>query len=61
MPFLFVKLALSTGARKGGILNIQKKDIDFSQNSVSIYDFKRGNTYTGFFNNELKELLMQQC
>jgi len=59
--FLFVKLALSTGARKGGILNIQKKDIDFSQNSVSIYDFKRGNTYTGFFNNELKELLMQQC
>ncbi len=57
--YLFVKLALSTGARKGGLLNIQKKDIDFSQRSVKIYDFKRGNTYTGFFNDELKALLWE--
>jgi len=59
--FLFVKIALSTGARKGGILHVQKKDIDFAQNTISIYDFKRGNTYTGFFNDELKELLLGQC
>ena len=58
---LFVKLALSTGARKGGILNIQKKDIDFSQKTVKLYDFKRGNTYTGFFNDSLKNILWEHC
>ncbi len=59
--FLFVKLALSTGARKGAILNIKKKDVDFSQKTVRLYDFKRGNTYTGFFNDELKKLLWKHC
>jgi len=55
---VFVKLALSTGARKGGLLNIKKKDIDFSNRTVRIYDYKRKNTYTGFFNDDLKELLL---
>lgn len=59
--YLFVKLSLSTGARKGGTLNIQKKDIDFTQNSVSIYDFKRENTYTAFFNDELHDILKIHC
>ncbi len=58
---LFIKLALSTGARKGGVLNIQKKDIDFTQNTINIYDFKRRNTYNGFFNDELKADLIAHC
>ncbi len=55
---VFTKLALSTGARKGGVLNIQKKDIDFIQKTVNIYDYKRGNSYTAFFNDNLKEELL---
>ena len=37
---LFVELALCTGARLDGILNIKKKDISLSNMSVNITDFK---------------------
>jgi len=39
---LFVKLALTTGARANGILNIKKKDIDLQSDIIRIVDFKRG-------------------
>ena len=35
--------------------------MDFSQNTTSIYDFKRENTYSGFFNDELESLLKVHC
>lgn len=45
---LFVHLALSTGARAKSVLSIRKKDIDFTNKTISIYDFKRGTHYVGY-------------
>jgi site-specific recombinase, phage integrase family len=45
---LFVELALCTGARLEGILNIKKKDLALSTKSVTISDFKTKSTYAGF-------------
>jgi len=59
--YLFAKLALSTGARKKAVLNIKKKDIDFTHGSVRLFDDKRKNTYTGFLDNESLELLKKRC
>jgi integrase len=59
--YLFVKLALSTGARKKGVLHIQKKDIDFNQGATQIYDAKRENTYTGFLDSETLDILKRRC
>ncbi|UFH60480.1 tyrosine-type recombinase/integrase [Sulfurovum mangrovi] len=53
----FVKLALMTGARLEGVLNIQKKDIKLDTNSVTIKDLKSGGTYTGFYDDEYKQVL----
>lgn len=53
----FVKLALMTGARLEGVLNIQKKDIKVDTNSVTIEDLKSGGTYTGFYDDEYKQVL----
>ena len=58
---LFVELALCTGARLEGILNIKKKDISLSNMSVNITDFKSKNPenkkYTGFLSNEALALI----
>jgi integrase len=54
---LFVKLSLSTGGRLETILHIQKKDIDFTHNSINLKDLKNDNTYKGFIDDELKEIL----
>lgn len=58
---LFVELALCTGARLDGILNIKKKDISLSNMSVNLTDFKSKNPenrrYTGFLSDEALELI----
>ncbi len=51
----FTKMALSTGARLEGILNIQKKDIDIQHNRVTIKDLKSNSTYNGFFDDALRK------
>jgi len=54
---LFTLLALSTGARLHGVLSIQKKDIDLTNNTIKIHDLKSGGTYQGFIHPEVKPLL----
>ena len=54
---LFVKIALSTGARVKSILNLQKKHINFETKSITIKDFKRGNYYTGYLDAVTFEML----
>lgn len=55
---VFTKLALTTGARTNGILNIKKKDIDLQSDIIRITDFKRdGMTYSGYITNTTRELM----
>lgn len=55
---LFVKLALSTGARAEGILHIKKKDIDLQSDIIRITDFKRGGmVYSGYVCGTTRNLL----
>ena len=54
---VFTKIALTTGARASSIVNIQKKDINFNQNTITLKDFKNDSTYTGFISEELNNLL----
>jgi len=56
---LFTLLALSTGARLNAILAIQKRDINYSENSIKLNDFKSGGTYKGFIKPNLKEILKE--
>jgi integrase len=58
--YLFVKLALSTGCRLKGILNIKKIDLNLDRNSITLKDFKNNDTYNGFMDDELKSLLEEQ-
>ena len=53
--YMFTRIALSTGARLEGVLHIQKKDIDTRHNKVTIKDLKNDNTYSGFFDDALKQ------
>lgn len=55
--YLFCLLALSTGARLEAILDIQKKDIDISNEAITLKDFKNNTTYKGFISDELYPLL----
>ncbi|XPV68387.1 MAG: tyrosine-type recombinase/integrase [Halarcobacter sp.] len=61
--FLFCKLALTTGGRLATILNISKKDIDFSNQLINIYDLKRDQerriSYTSFLTDEVALLLKE--
>lgn len=57
--FLFCKLALTTGARLATILNISKKDIDFSNQLITLKDFKNDSTYKTFLTDEVSELLKE--
>jgi len=54
---LFVKLSLHTGGRLESIYNIKKKDINFEDGTITLYDFKREKTYTSFISDELKSSL----
>lgn len=55
--YLFVKLSLSTGGRVGTIATIRSMDIKPNNNSLILSDHKNNDTYTGFYNDELKEVL----
>lgn len=59
--YFFVKLSLSTGGRLETILSIKKKDISFSNRSVTLSDHKAGDTYTGFLNEKLADELQEYC
>lgn len=58
--YLFVKLSLSTGGRVGTIATIRAMDIKPHNNSLTLSDHKNNDTYTGFYNDELKELLKER-
>ena len=45
---LFVELALCTGARVEGILNIKKKDLSLSTKSVTMSDLRQRARIQGF-------------
>ncbi len=55
---LFTRLALTTGSRLDGILNLQKKDIDLQNNSITLYDLKNKETYKGFLSKDVKDILL---
>ncbi|ALV25053.1 site-specific recombinase, phage integrase family [Campylobacter iguaniorum] len=57
IAWIFIKFGLDTGARANSILNIKKQDINLKKNEVMLKDFKRNNTYVGYFSDELKEFL----
>lgn len=54
---LFVRLSLSTGARVASIMAIRKKDINLSDRTVILKDFKNDSSYTGFLSAELASYL----
>jgi integrase len=54
---LFLKIALTTGARLNTILNIAKKDIDFKHLMIMLKDFKNNTTYKNFLTEEVSQLL----
>lgn len=56
--YLFFKLALNTGGRLATILNIHKKDIDFTHNLITLKDFKNNSTYKAFLTDDLNQLLI---
>jgi integrase len=55
--FLFVKLALNTGARLYSISSIRKKDIDFKNKLITLTDYKNDSSYKGFLKDDVLELL----
>lgn len=46
--YMFVNLALNTGARLAIVMDIQKKNIDFMNNIIVLHDFKNKSNYRGF-------------
>jgi site-specific recombinase XerD len=58
--YLFTMLSLSTGGRLNTIMHIAKKDIDFENHMITLKDIKNSDTYGGFFNEYLKEILWSQ-
>ncbi|MFW2565715.1 tyrosine-type recombinase/integrase [Aliarcobacter butzleri] len=55
--YLLFKIALNTGARLATLLNIHKKDIDFTHDLLTLKDFKNNSTYKAFLTDDLKALL----
>lgn len=50
---LFVRIALTTGARLESIISIQKKDLDLDNGLINLNDFKSKGTYKGFLTDEI--------
>ena len=50
---LFLKFALTTGGRLETVLHIQKKDINLTTNSITLYDFKNKDSYKGFLTDDI--------
>ena len=43
--YIFVRLALSTGARLATLLNLKQSEIDLKSRTLTLYDFKNKSTY----------------
>ncbi len=56
---LFVNLSLQTGGRFETILNIQKKDINLSNGTVTLKNLKTDKTYTGYLQQEFLESIKE--
>lgn len=54
---LFTKIALTTGARVGSILQIKIMDINLKERSVNIYDEKNETYYRGFLTDEIISMI----
>ncbi|MCX6076568.1 MAG: site-specific integrase [Campylobacterales bacterium] len=59
ITYNFTILALNLGARAESINNLKVGDINFSNNTIQIYDFKRKMTYTSYLNKFLLDFLTQ--
>lgn len=57
--YIFVLLALTTGARVGALAKITKRDIDFENKIIKVLDEKNNEKYTAFLYNEKLELLLR--
>ncbi len=59
---LFVRLALSTGARMEGLLHIKRCDVDLQTEIIRIIDFKTGGkVYSGYITDTSREILHETC
>lgn len=54
---LFAKLSLTTGGRLETIMHIYKKDIDFTNKTITLHDLKNQSTYKGFFGDSLSVMI----
>jgi integrase len=50
----FVKLAVTTGARRGTLITIKKKDICFDKNTIALYNHKLKRAYQGYIHPSIK-------
>lgn len=58
---LFVRLAVTTGARLTSILHITKSDINLKTGQIALKDFKRDDmTYTGYIHDSVRPMLEEQ-
>jgi len=58
---VFTKLALTTGARLEGVLNIKKRDIDLQSDIIRITDFKKGGeVYSAYVTGTTRDLLFNK-
>jgi len=57
--YLFVLLALTTGARVGALTKLTARDINFDNNTIHILDEKNDEKYTTFLSNEKLEKLLK--
>lgn len=56
--YVFVLLALTTGARVGALAKLTNRDIDFENKIIKVLDEKNDETYTTFlYNKKLEQLL----
>lgn len=59
--YLFILLALTTGARVGAICKITARDINFDAKTISVLDEKNSEKYTAFLGSlEIEELLKKR-
>ncbi len=58
--YLFVCIALTTGARLESILHLRKKDVDFNINALNIQDLKNKCHYVGALTKEAKSLILKR-
>jgi integrase len=56
---LFIDLSLQTGGRFETILLVQKKDINLTTGTITLYNTKTKTTYTGFLQSDLIEQLKE--